>query len=43
MLGGHLSAGPAMQDEFLVTAALPLGGGRAETPHQQDEDLEARP
>ncbi len=42
MLGGHLSAGPAMQDEFLVTAALPLDGEGAEAPHQQDEDLAIR-
>jgi len=27
MLGGHLEAGPTANDEFLVTAALPLGGG----------------
>jgi signal transduction histidine kinase len=26
MLGGHLEAGPTAADEFLVTAALPLGG-----------------
>jgi len=25
MLGGHLQAGPVADDEFLVTAALPLG------------------
>jgi signal transduction histidine kinase len=25
MLGGHLQAGPTANDEFLVTAALPLG------------------
>jgi signal transduction histidine kinase len=27
MLGGHLQAGPTANDEFLVTAALPLGDG----------------
>jgi signal transduction histidine kinase len=27
MLGGHLRAGPTADDEFLVTAALPLGDG----------------
>jgi signal transduction histidine kinase len=27
MLGGHLQAGPVADDEFLVTAALPLGDG----------------
>jgi signal transduction histidine kinase len=27
MLGGHLQAGPVANDEFLVTAALPLGDG----------------
>jgi signal transduction histidine kinase len=27
MLGGHLQAGPTANDEFLVTAALPLGNG----------------
>ena len=25
MLGGHLEAGPTADNEFLVTAALPLG------------------
>jgi signal transduction histidine kinase len=30
MLGGHLSAGPTIHDEFLVTAALPLDGGDQE-------------
>jgi signal transduction histidine kinase len=29
MLGGHLEAGPTAADEFLVTAALPLGGDGA--------------
>ena len=29
MLGGHLEAGPTPADEFLVTAALPLGGDGA--------------
>jgi signal transduction histidine kinase len=27
MLGGHLEARPSANGEFLVTAALPLGGG----------------
>jgi signal transduction histidine kinase len=31
MLGGHLQAGPIANDEFLVTAALPLGDGGEET------------
>jgi signal transduction histidine kinase len=31
MLGGHLQAGPVADDEFLVTAALPLGDGGEET------------
>jgi signal transduction histidine kinase len=31
MLGGHLQAGPTANDEFLVTAALPLGDGGEET------------
>ncbi len=31
MLGGHLEAGPTPNDEFLVTAALPLGDGGEET------------
>ena len=31
MLGGHLQAGPTAHDEFLVTAALPLGDGGEET------------
>jgi signal transduction histidine kinase len=35
MLGGHLSAGPTIHDEFLVTAALPLDGG--------DQELTPRP
>ena len=30
MLGGHLEAGPTAADEFLVTAALPLGDGGSE-------------
>ena len=30
MLGGHLQAGPTANDEFLVTAALPLGDGSEE-------------
>ena len=30
MLGGHLRAGPTAADEFLVTAALPLGDGDPE-------------
>ena len=30
MLGGHLRAGPAADGGFLVTAALPLGGGDPE-------------
>jgi signal transduction histidine kinase len=30
MLGGHLQAGPVADDEFLVTAALPLGDGGEE-------------
>ena len=33
MLGGHLDARPVANDEFLVTAALPLGDGGA-----QDEE-----
>ena len=35
MLGGHLSAGPTVHDEFLVTAALPLDGA--------DEEQEVTP
>jgi signal transduction histidine kinase len=31
MLGGHLQAGPTANDEFLVTAALPLGDDAKET------------
>jgi len=31
MLGGNLQAGPTANDEFLVTAALPLGDGGEET------------
>jgi signal transduction histidine kinase len=31
MLGGHLQASPVADDEFLVTAALPLGDGGEET------------
>jgi signal transduction histidine kinase len=30
MLGGHLRAGPTPDEEFLVTAALPLGAGAGE-------------
>ena len=32
MLGGHLSAGPTPNGEFLVTAFLPLEQGPAEVP-----------
>ena len=32
MLGGHLEAGPTPANEFLVTAALPLGDGGEERP-----------
>jgi signal transduction histidine kinase len=33
MLGGHLEAGPAAKDGFLVTASLPLApGGPDDTP-----------
>jgi signal transduction histidine kinase len=32
MLGGHLEARPAPNGEFLVTAALPLGGDEEEAP-----------
>jgi signal transduction histidine kinase len=35
MLGGHLQAGPVADDEFLVTAALPLG-----SPGEEDEETE---
>ena len=37
MLGGHLSAGLTSEDEFLVTAALPLDGGDQEPAHPADD------
>jgi signal transduction histidine kinase len=37
MLGGHLSAGLTKDDEFLVTAALPLDGERQEPAPPADE------
>jgi signal transduction histidine kinase len=43
MLGGHLSAGLTRHDEFLVAAALPLGGGHQEQdspPPADDTHLE---
>ena len=43
MLGGHLRAGPAVNGQFLVTAALPLGpGGPADT-EQEDAWPEVTP
>jgi signal transduction histidine kinase len=43
MLGGHLRAGPAVNGQFLVTAALPLGPGGTEDTEQEDTWPEVTP